>query len=74
MRDHEANSTTQEQPLFDPRWNKSSYSGDGGGNCVEVLNSRESVQVRDSKDQTGPSITVSQHAWTSLLHSLRLRY
>jgi hypothetical protein len=28
---------------IDPRWRKSSYSGNGGGNCVEVADSLAGV-------------------------------
>ncbi|PNG16466.1 DUF397 domain-containing protein [Streptomyces cahuitamycinicus] len=31
------------------RWFKSSYSGSGGGDCVEVAAGLEAVYVRDSK-------------------------
>ncbi|WBB60037.1 DUF397 domain-containing protein [Streptomyces sp. WMMC500] len=48
-------------------WVKSSYSGSGGGNCVEVAAAAEGVHVRDSKDPSGPVLTVSPEAWTSFL-------
>jgi hypothetical protein len=36
---------------LDPRWRKSSYSGNGGGNCVEVGQTADgSILVRDTKD------------------------
>ena len=37
---------------IDLRWRKSSYSGNGGGNCVEVAAGRR-VRVRDSQDRAG---------------------
>ena len=41
-------------------WRKSSYSGNGGGNCVEVARSLpRAVAVRDSKDPHGPVLAVS---------------
>ena len=43
-------------------WRKSSYSGNGGGNCVEVTSRRE-VLVRDSKDQDGTRLTVPAAGW-----------
>ena len=43
-------------------WRKSSYSGNGGGNCVEVVGRRE-VLVRDSQDQEGPRVTVPAAGW-----------
>jgi len=48
-------------------WTKSSYSGSGGGNCVEVAVAPERVHVRDSKDPSGPVLTVSPEAWTSFV-------
>ncbi|WP_236240774.1 DUF397 domain-containing protein [Streptomyces sp. CC228A] len=51
----------------DLHWLKSSYSGGGGGNCVEVAHSTGSVHVRDSKDTGRPAITVSPTAWARFL-------
>ncbi|WP_299538619.1 DUF397 domain-containing protein [uncultured Streptomyces sp.] len=44
-------------------WFKSSYSGGGGGNCVEVATTPASVLVRDSKDAKRPALAVSPSAW-----------
>ncbi|WP_411091043.1 DUF397 domain-containing protein [Streptomyces sp. 049-1] len=52
------------------RWFKSSYSGDEGGNCVEVATEPTTVHIRDSKrppDDTTPHITVAPSAWTAFL-------
>ncbi|MBL3666341.1 DUF397 domain-containing protein [Streptomyces sp. M2CJ-2] len=46
-------------------WFKSSYSGGGGGNCVEVALCPESVFVRDSKDTQRQSLTISFDAWAA---------
>ncbi|MEU6054011.1 DUF397 domain-containing protein [Streptomyces xanthochromogenes] len=48
-------------------WFKSSYSGGGGGECVEVATIGAFVHVRDSKDLAGPIVTVSPEAWTGLV-------
>ncbi|MBT2487547.1 DUF397 domain-containing protein [Streptomyces sp. ISL-96] len=48
-----------------PVWFKSSYSGDTGGNCVEVAAEPHAVRVRDSKVTDGPVLTVSPTAWTA---------
>ncbi|WP_326795274.1 DUF397 domain-containing protein [Streptomyces sp. NBC_01808] len=48
-------------------WVKSSYSGSGGGNCVEVAAAAERVHVRDSKNPSGPVLTVSPEAWASFV-------
>jgi len=44
------------------RWRKSSYSGNGGNDCVEVAASGR-VLVRDTKDRTGPMLRFSPQAW-----------
>ena len=46
----------------DHGWRKSSYSGNGGGNCVEV-GQADGVLVRDTTDRTGPVLTFSADAW-----------
>ncbi|MFI0727717.1 DUF397 domain-containing protein [Streptomyces sp. NPDC021225] len=46
-------------------WFKSSYSGGGGGNCVEVAVRPERVHVRDSKDTHIGSLVVSREAWSA---------
>lgn len=46
------------------KWRKSSYSGQGGGNCVEVADDDSRVLVRDSKsNQTGPTLRFTADAW-----------
>ncbi|MFE9859490.1 DUF397 domain-containing protein [Streptomyces sp. NPDC005780] len=45
-------------------WFKSSYSGSGGDNCVEVALRPHAVHVRDSKDTDGRPFTVSTAAWS----------
>ncbi|WP_328824738.1 DUF397 domain-containing protein [Streptomyces sp. NHF165] len=56
-----------EQP---PAWFKSSYSGDGGGNCVEVARADSTVHIRDSKVVGGPLLNVSRAGWSSFVASL----
>ncbi|MHB9862263.1 DUF397 domain-containing protein [Streptomyces sp. YIM S03343] len=48
-------------------WFKSSYSGTEGGECVEVAAATAVVHVRDSKNVTGPVLTVSREAWTGFV-------
>ncbi|WP_026422152.1 DUF397 domain-containing protein [Actinokineospora inagensis] len=53
-------------------WRKSSFSGGEGTACVEVAWSdhsptSDSVLVRDSKNPTGPVLSVSSAAWQNLL-------
>ncbi|MCX4756988.1 DUF397 domain-containing protein [Kitasatospora purpeofusca] len=48
-------------------WFKSSYSGDEGGNCVEIAEATSAVLVRDSKDKSGPRLTFSPAAWEAFV-------
>ena len=47
------------------RWRKSSYSGNGGTDCVEVgaPATADRVLVRDTKDCGGPVLRFSPAAW-----------
>jgi hypothetical protein len=47
---------------IDLRWRKSSFSGNGGGNCVEVGHDKR-VLVRDTTDRTGPVLEFTPDAW-----------
>ncbi len=53
-------------------WRKSSYSGNGGGNCVEVATSLPRiVAVRDSKDPHGPVLTVAPGNWRGFIADVK---
>ncbi|THA23974.1 DUF397 domain-containing protein [Streptomyces sp. RKND-216] len=56
-----------------PAWFKSSYSGGGGGNCVEVAAAESAVLVRDSKDTDLPALTVSGDAWAAFTAQVAAR-
>lgn len=43
-------------------WRKSSYSGNGGGECIEVANANR-VLVRDSKDKDGAVLAFAPDVW-----------
>ncbi|SFB55741.1 protein of unknown function [Amycolatopsis marina] len=58
----------REQP--DPHWHKSSYSGGGNGNCVEVALTGNRAAVRDSKDTTGTPLSFPTPAWQAFLTTL----
>lgn len=51
-------------------WRKSRYSGDNGGECVEVA-SDGLVLVRDTSDRTGPTLTFTTDAWRSFLSTIK---
>jgi Domain of unknown function (DUF397) len=60
------------EELTKPRWRKSSYSGNGGGDCVEVArNLAGVVLVRDSKDQAGPALAFTYEAWSALVQGVK---
>ncbi|WP_280868193.1 DUF397 domain-containing protein [Streptomyces sp. SAI-127] len=48
-------------------WFKSSYSGDSSGDCVEVATAPTTVHVRDSKNTTGPQLTLSPTTWSEFV-------
>ncbi|MFE9286065.1 DUF397 domain-containing protein [Streptomyces olivaceus] len=50
-----------------PHWIKSTYSGGGGDNCVEVAPLTDAVLVRDSKGTDKPSLAVSRDAWSAFI-------
>jgi hypothetical protein len=57
---------------IEPRWRKSSYSGNGGANCVEVGRGPDgTVTVRDSKNPHGPVLTVSRDEWANFIAHMR---
>lgn len=50
---------------LEARWRKSSYSGNGGGTCVEVGEGRHSVLVRDTKQNgAGPILRFPPAVWS----------
>ncbi|MEK2479563.1 DUF397 domain-containing protein [Streptomyces noursei] len=53
-------------------WVKSSYSNQQGGNCLEWqpehARSTGEVLIRDSKNPTGPRLTLTADAWSGLVN------
>ncbi|MFJ3812767.1 DUF397 domain-containing protein [Streptomyces sp. NPDC090056] len=56
-----------DQNLTGARWRKSSYSGDNGGECVEVADLTAHVAVRDSKNPEGPAFLAAPAAFTAFV-------
>jgi hypothetical protein len=53
-------------------WRKATYSGGNGGGCVEVARNRPgAVAVRDSKDQAGPQLAVTDQAWAEFVKGIK---
>ncbi|MFE8947969.1 DUF397 domain-containing protein [Streptomyces sp. NPDC007856] len=49
-------------------WFKSSYSGSGGGDCLEVAAGVDAVYVRDSKAAgAGPMLRVGRGEWAAFV-------
>jgi hypothetical protein len=48
---------------IDNGWRKSSYSGNGGGNCVEAGSLPGAVLVRDTTNRDGGTVTFDAQAW-----------
>ncbi len=49
-------------------WFKSSYSDSGNeSDCVEVAATPTTVHIRDSKNTSGPRLSVAPHAWARFL-------
>jgi hypothetical protein len=54
------------------RWIKSSYSGSGGGNCIQVAHlSNGHRAVRDSKNPDGPALTCTPAEWSAFTAGIR---
>ncbi|WP_374214857.1 DUF397 domain-containing protein [Streptomyces coelicoflavus] len=56
------------------QWRKSSYSGDQGGECVEVGELPATVAVRDSKAPAGPILTLAPAAFATFVGWARVTH
>jgi hypothetical protein len=52
-------------------WRKSSYSGNGGGECVEAGQTSGAVLVRDTTDRDGGTLSFAPGTWDAFVTSLR---
>lgn len=52
-------------------WRKSSYSGGGNENCVEVASTPTGIAVRDSKNPNGHFLQLTPQQWRSFLIMLK---
>ncbi|MCX5390387.1 DUF397 domain-containing protein [Streptomyces sp. NBC_00094] len=55
------------QNLAGARWRKSSYSGDNGGDCIEVADLTAHIAVRDSKNPEGPAFRATPAAFAAFV-------
>jgi hypothetical protein len=56
--------------LYDNNWHTSSYSA-GNGNCVEVNSASPEVQVRDTKDRRGGTLSMPASLWRAFVSEVR---
>ncbi|WP_200305584.1 DUF397 domain-containing protein [Streptomyces adelaidensis] len=51
-------------------WRKSSHSSGEGGQCLEIATcpcTPHTIRIRDSKNPTGPHLTLSPTTWSAFL-------
>jgi hypothetical protein len=61
-----------EPAAVNPGWRKSSYSGNGGTQCVEAGHVPGVILVRDTAQHgTGPVLRLTPAAWTRLTRAVR---
>jgi hypothetical protein len=58
--------------LTSATWRTSSYSGNNGGNCVEVGNAARVIAVRDSQDPHGPTLAFDAKHWQQFTDQLKI--
>ena len=51
-------------------WRKSTYSGGGGGQCVEVGDDAALILVRDTTDRDGGTLNFPASAWERFIKTL----
>ena len=54
-------------------WRTSSYTGNGGGNCVEVGDAKRVILVRDTKNRRGVVLRFTPDTWAKFTGSLKDR-
>lgn len=54
-----------------PGWRKSSYSGNGGANCVEAGNAPGAVLVRETTNRDGGTLAFTPETWAAFAASLK---
>ncbi|WP_435284813.1 DUF397 domain-containing protein [Streptomyces koelreuteriae] len=57
--------------LTNARWRKSSYSGNTGGECVEVAALTLGLAMRDSKNPEAGILTLSPEAYSAFVTYVR---
>jgi hypothetical protein len=59
--------------VSEPRWRKSSFSGGGSEDCVEVapLAASGAIAIRDSKDPNGPGLSFNSAQWARFTNEIK---
>lgn len=57
--------------LTSVRWRRSSYSGNTGGECVEIADLESGIAIRDSKNPAHGILTLAPEAWAALVAYVR---
>lgn len=52
-------------------WRRSSHSGNGGGQCVEIAAIGRLRLARDSKDPDGPMLGMSAGQWSTFVRRIK---
>ena len=52
-------------------WRKSTYSSANGGQCVEAASAGGAIQVRDTADRDGATLSVPAAAWQRFTDALK---
>ncbi|MFC9506712.1 DUF397 domain-containing protein [Streptomyces sp. NPDC057002] len=50
------------------QWRKSTYSGDQGGQCLEIAEAPTTIAIRDSKNPAGPILTLDPATFTTFIN------
>ncbi|MGC9537146.1 DUF397 domain-containing protein [Streptomyces sp. UG1] len=52
--------------MTEPTWQKSTYSEQGSA-CVEIATTSTTIRIRDSKNSTGPRLTLQLTTWADFV-------
>lgn len=55
----------------DMSWRTSTYSSNGGGECVEVADAAGRVLVRDTRNRNSVTLNVPAYAWETFTRTLK---
>ncbi|MDA3645952.1 DUF397 domain-containing protein [Saccharopolyspora indica] len=57
--------------MNDLNWRKSSRSGSGASECVELAIGESTTYIRDTKDRDGGTLRVNHPSWTAFLTRIK---